>query len=113
MMQRARTCTLDRFSGGFPCEWWFCKSVVGSYAGGFVLPGNPRRNLDFGIEGAVVALVADYWASRSRDPTLMSENIPGVREVRYWVGAVGDPELLPPRVLSSLSQFRRPGIAVA
>jgi hypothetical protein len=108
-----KTGTLDRFSSGFPCEWWFCKSVVVTYTGGFVLPGNPGRNLDFGIEGAVVALVADYWASRGRDPTLMSESIPGVRDVRYWVGAVGDPELLPPRVLASLSQFRRPMYAVA
>jgi hypothetical protein len=105
--------TLDRFESGFPCEWWFCKSVVVDYTGGFILPGTPERDLPAGIEGAVVALVSDYWASRGRDPTLMSENIPGVREVRYWVGAVGDPELLPPRILASLSQFRRPLVAVA
>ena len=105
--------TLDRFSSGYPCEWRFCKSVVVDYTGGFVLPGDPARTLEPGIEGAVVALVADYWASRGRDPTLMSESIPGVREVRYWVGAVGDPELLPPRILASLSGFKRPVYAVA
>jgi hypothetical protein len=109
----AKAGTLDRFSSGFPCEWHFCKSMVVDYTGGFVLPGNPGRTLEAGIEGAVVALVADYWASRGRDPTLMSENIPGVRDVRYWVGAVGDPELLPPRILASLSGFKRPAYAVA
>ena len=100
---------LDRLStDGHPCAWWFCKSVVVACTAGFILPGKTGRTLEYAIEGAVVALVSDYWASRGRDPTLMSENIPGVREARYWVGAVGDPELLPPRVLAAISQFRRP-----
>ncbi|MGJ5149864.1 phage head-tail connector protein [Bradyrhizobium sp. HKCCYLR1023] len=104
---------LDRLSSGYPCAWRFCKSVVINYTGGFVLPGNNGRTLPFGIEGAVVALVSSYWASKGRDPTLRAEDIPGVMRREYWVGAVGDPELLPPRVLASLSQFRRPVIAVA
>jgi hypothetical protein len=54
-----------------------------------------------------------YWASRGRDPTLRSESIPGVIDRQFWVGAVGDPAMLPPRVLASLSGFRRPFVAVA
>lgn len=104
---------LDRLSSGYPCAWRFCKSVVVECTGGFVLPGNANRTLPFGIEGAVVALVSSYWASKGRDPTMRAEDIPGVVRREYWVGAVGDPELLPPRVLASLSQFRRPVIAVA
>ncbi|MGJ4893772.1 hypothetical protein ACQR10_04545 [Bradyrhizobium sp. HKCCYLRH2060] len=104
---------LDRLSSGYPCAWRFCKSVVVEYTGGFVLPGETGRTLPPGIEGAVVALVSSYWASKGRDPTLRAEDIPGVMRREYWVGAVGDPELLPPRVLASLSQFRRPVIAVA
>jgi uncharacterized phiE125 gp8 family phage protein len=105
---------LDRLStDGYPCAWCFCKSVIVAYTAGYVLPGNPGRNLANGIEGAVVALVSDYWASRGRDPTLRSETIPGVIQREFWVGAVGDPELLPPRVLASIAQFRRPAIAVA
>jgi hypothetical protein len=103
---------LDRLStDGHPCAWCFCKSVVVAYTGGFILPGSPGRNLDYGIEGAVVALVSDYWASRGRDPTLRARTIPGVIEQQFWVGAVGDPSLLPPRVLASLP--RRPSVAVA
>jgi hypothetical protein len=105
---------LDRLSpDGFPCSWCFCKSVVVAYTAGFVLPGVKGRNLDYGIEGAVVALVSDYWASRGRDPTLRSESIPGVIDRQFWVGAVGDPGLLPPRVLASIAPFRRPAVAVA
>ncbi len=71
------------------------------------------RNLPPAIEGAVVALVSDYWASRGRDPTLRAETIPGVIERQFWVGAVGDPAMLPPRVLASIAPFRRPAVAVA
>jgi uncharacterized phiE125 gp8 family phage protein len=105
---------LDRLStDGIPCAWRFCKSVIVAYTGGFILPGQDGRNLAYAIEGAVVALVLDYWASRGRDPTLRSESIPGVIDRQFWVGAVGDPGLLPPRVLASLSGFRRPSVAVA
>jgi hypothetical protein len=69
---------IDRLStDGFPCAWCFCKSVIVAYTGGYILPGDTVRNLPYGIEGAVVALVSDYWASRGRDPTLRSESIPG------------------------------------
>jgi hypothetical protein len=104
---------LDRLStDGIPCTWRFRKSVIVAYTGGYVLPGETGRNLAYGIEGAVVALVSDYWASRGRDPTLRSESIPGVIDRQFWVGAVGDPGLLPPRVLASIAPFRRPAVAV-
>ena len=105
---------LDRLSsGGIPCAWFFCKSAVVTYTAGFILPGASGRNLPPAIEGAVVALVSDYWASRGRDPTLRAETIPGVIERQFWVGAVGDPAMLPPRVLASIAPFRRPAVAVA
>jgi uncharacterized phiE125 gp8 family phage protein len=105
---------LDRLSSdGISCAWCFCKSVVVAYTGGYILPGQDGRNLAYAIEGAVVALVSDYWASRGRDPTLRSESIPGVIDRQFWVSAVGDPGLLPPRVLASIAPFRRPAVAVA
>jgi uncharacterized phiE125 gp8 family phage protein len=105
---------LDRLSSdGIPCAWSFCKSVVVAYTAGFILPGASGRNLPRAIEGAVIALVSDYWASRGRDPTLRSESIPGVIERQFWVGAVGEAESLPPRVLASIAPFRRPALAVA
>jgi hypothetical protein len=105
---------LDRLaSDGTPFSWCFCRSVVVTYSAGFVLPGDPGRTLPAGIEGAVVALVSDYWGSRGRDPTLRSEIIPGLIERQFWVGAVGDAELLPPRVLASIAPFRRLAMTVA
>jgi len=105
---------LDRLStDGIPRAWCFCKSMIVAYTGGYALPGEDGRNLAYAIEGAVVALVSDYWASRGRDPTLRSESIPGVIDRQFWVGAVGDPGLLPPRVLASIAPFRRPAVAVA
>ncbi|QOG20456.1 hypothetical protein [Bradyrhizobium sp. SEMIA] len=105
---------LDRLdSNGCPCVWRFCKSVIVTMTAGYVLPGSSGRDLPYGIEGAVVALVSSYWASKGRDTTLRSEEIPGVIRRDYWVGAVGDPELLPPRILASLVQFRRFIAAVA
>jgi hypothetical protein len=105
---------LDRLdSSGYPCTWRFCKSVIIAMTAGYILPGIDGRDLDYGIEGAVVALVSSYWAARGRDPTLKGETVPGVIQREWWIGAVGDPELLPPRVLASLSQFRRPVVQVA
>jgi len=105
---------LDRLStDGIPCAWCFFKSVIVTYTGGYALPREDGRNLAYAIEGAVVALVSDYWASRGRDPTLRSESIPGVIDRQFWVDAVGDPGLLPPRVLASIAPFRRPAVAVA
>lgn len=104
---------LDRLdSSGCPSIWRFSKSVIIAMTAGYILPPDENRDLDYGIEGAVVALVSSYWAARGRDPTLKAETIPGVIQREWWVGAVGDPELLPPRVLASLSQFRRPLVAV-
>jgi Phage gp6-like head-tail connector protein len=105
---------LDRLaSDGLPAGWCFRKSVSVTYTGGFILPGADGRNLEYGIEGAVVALVSDYWASRGRDPTLRAETIPGLIERQFWVGSVGEAEQLPPRVLASIAPFRRPALAVA
>jgi uncharacterized phiE125 gp8 family phage protein len=105
---------LDRLStDGLPRRWCFGKCVIVAYTAGYVLPGTAGRNLPPAIEGAAVALVSDYWASRGRDPTLRSESIPGVIERQFWIGAVGEAELLPPRVLASIAPFRRLGLAVA
>jgi hypothetical protein len=105
---------LDRLSDGRPCAWRFCRSVVVNYSAGYVLPDQGNAcTLPRAIEGAVVALVSSYWASRGRDPLLRSEDIPGVIRREFWVGAVGDPQMLPPRILASLDPVRRRLFAVA
>lgn len=100
-------------TSGYPCEWCFSKSLSIAYTGGYVLPGKTGVNLPPAIEGATVDLVSSFWSNRGRDPLVKSQNIPGVREVEYWIGAVGDPELLPPSVLMRLGSFIRPRFGVA
>jgi len=105
---------LDRLADGRPCAWRFCKSAVVSYSAGYTLPdAGEACTLPRAIEGAVVALVSSYWASRGRDPLLRAEEIPGVVSRQFWVGAVGDPQMLPPRILASLDPIRRRLFAVA
>lgn len=98
-------------ASGHPCVWLFCKSVVVTYDGGYILPGESNANLPKGIEGACIALVSSFWASRGRDPTLRSEEIPDLISATYWVGAVGEDGELPPDIVSKLAPFRRVAVA--
>jgi len=92
---------------GAPGRWLFWKSIVVAYAGGYILPAETGKTLPSGIEGACVELMSDYWASKGRDPSVRSEDVPGVGAIQYWVGTVGDPGELPPRVVMKLARYRR------
>lgn len=94
-------------ASGYACRWYFCKSVVVAYSGGYILPAESGADLPAGIEGACVDLVSSFWASKGRDPTVKSEEVPGVLRTDYWVGAVGDAGELPPSVVMKLAPFRR------
>lgn len=94
-------------SSGYPFPWLFSKSLIVAYSGGYLLPGQSGRNLPPGIEGAAVELLSDFWLAKGRDPSVRSEEIPGVMRTDYWVGAVGEEGQLPPRVLMKLAPFRR------
>lgn len=100
-------------TSGYPCNWWFCKAIAIAYTAGYVLPGNPGSNLPPAVEGATVELVQSFWFNRGRDPSLRTSESVGVSRREYWVGTVGDPELLPPSVLRRISSSRRPRAAVA
>ncbi|MPZ41306.1 MAG: hypothetical protein GEU95_25320 [Rhizobiales bacterium] len=109
---------LDRDAGllyrldasGYPCRWWWCKSVIVSYVGGFLLPGQDDRDLPPALEAGAIALVQSFWLSRGRDPLVKEEEVPGVMRVGYWVGAVGEAGELPPQVVSLISPFRRAAV---
>lgn len=94
-------------SSGQPFVWLFYKSVVVLYAGGYILPAESGSTLPVGIQGACIELISDYWAAKGRDPSVRSEEMPGVRRVDYWVGAVGEAGELPPRVVMKLAPYRR------
>ncbi|MBN9007244.1 MAG: hypothetical protein J0H40_17740 [Rhizobiales bacterium] len=98
-------------TGGYPIPWFFCKSVVVTYDGGYILPGASNSDLPAAIEGACIDLVSSYWSAKGRDPTVKSEEIPGVISTQYWVGAVGEDGELPPSVVTKLARWRRTGQA--
>jgi len=94
-------------SSGLPFVWLFYKSVVIVYAGGYILPAESSSDLPPGIQGACVELISDYWAAKGRDPSVKSEEVPGVRRVDYWIGTIGEAGELPPRVVMKLAPYRR------
>ncbi len=94
-------------STGFPWRWLFYKSIVVSYTGGYLLPGQAGRNLPAGIEGAVVDMVQSFWLAKGRDPLLKRVDIPGLVSREWWVGNVGESGELPPGIVTKLAPFRR------
>lgn len=94
-------------ASGYPFAWLFCKNIVIAYDGGYILPAESASDLPSGIQGACVDLVSSYWLSRGRDAAVKSVDIPGVRTVDYWVGAVGEEGELPPSVQAKLMPYRR------
>lgn len=100
-------------SSGYPCGWSFSKLLIIAYTGGYILPGEADADLPSTIEGVTVELLTSFWLSRGRDPNVMEEENPGVSRFRYWVGATGDAEQLPPNVQAKVELMRRPRLAVA
>jgi hypothetical protein len=94
-------------SAGYPFTWFFFKSVIVTYVGGYLLPGASDSDLPKGIEGACIDLVSSFWAAKGRDPSVRSEEVPGVLSKQYWVGAVGEDGELPPSVVMKLAPYRR------
>lgn len=92
---------------GFPCGWYFCKSIVVVYVAGYILPAESNSDLPAGIQSAAIDLLSLYWQSRGRDPTIKAEEILGVIKWDYWVGDIGEPGELPPSVVTKLAPFRR------
>lgn len=92
---------------GFPYVWYFYRSIVVAYVAGYVLPAESNSDLPLGIQSAAVDLLSMYWQSRGRDPTIKSEEIPGVIKWEYWVGNIGEAGELPPSVVTKLAPFRR------
>lgn len=92
---------------GYRGAWYFAKSIVVEYSGGYILPGESNANLEPAIESGVIELVSSFWLSRGRDPLIKAENIPGVMSAEYWVGVTGEAGELPPGVVAKLTPFRR------
>jgi len=97
-------------TSGYPCPFTWGKSAIVVYVGGYELPGAEAPDLPPALQAACVELMTQYWTARGRDPSIRSEDIPGISAVQYWVGAVGESGELPPTVMSKIMPFRRPMI---
>lgn len=82
---------------------WPSGDLVVTYSAGYVLPGQPGRNLPFDIERAALTLIKANWHARSRDPRVRSETIDGAGATDYFAGTSSQ---LPPEVESLLTPYR-------
>lgn len=96
-------------SSGCPVYWPPTQIVV-TYQAGYVLPGSVGATLPDDIEGAVISLVRGRYYAKGRDPSVKSEETPGVLRTDYWVGPVGS-GAMPSDVQAILDDYRVPVFA--
>lgn len=63
------------------------------------------------VEDACLRMIRARFISRSRDPNIRSESIPGVRDVSYWVATGSDAANMTPDVADLLDNYRMPVVA--
>jgi hypothetical protein len=90
------TGTVTRLHCDHPCHWSRCKTVV-VYSAGYSLPTETPPALQQGA----VQLVKAYWHASDRDPSLRSQDLPGVFTASYL-----DIEHLPIDVRGLVAPFR-------
>jgi len=85
--------------------WCLTGTAVIDYTAGYVL----LDDLPYGIEKAALSLIKGYHFSTGADPSIRSEDIPGLRSVTYASGtSMGtNTGTLPPEVTSLLGPYRR------
>jgi len=98
------TGTLYRLDGLGYVKPWLAWPIVGIYSAGFAtIPAD--------VDDAAVRMVKARYLAKGRDPFMKQENIPGVREVTYWVATGKDAGNMPPDVADILENYRQPVIA--
>lgn len=100
-----RIAGLYRLGSEARVPWEGLKTTV-AYDAGFILPGNANANLPGDIEEAVLTFMKMAYRTRTRDPSLRSQDIPGVIAETYWDTGRDSTEL-PPEVASILDRHRR------
>lgn len=81
---------------------WYFQKLTANYTGAYALVGSLPHN----IERACITQVQAIRASASRDPSVRSENIPGVLSTTYWTAQPGDNGALEPAVTALLDPYR-------
>lgn len=94
-------------ASGYRYVWIASKTVVVTYVAGYALPDDIGRNLPAAIEQGAVKLVCDMHFGAGRDSRIKGESIPGVSQMDYWVGSIGENGLITPDVGALLDPYRR------
>lgn len=90
-------------ANGYPCRWRALASSF-QFDGGFAtIPAD--------IQDVTVRMVRNRWNAKDRDPSLISENIPGVRDARWWIATGNEAGNMPPDVVDILDNYRVPVLA--
>lgn len=90
-------------SSGYPCHWRPCAISAAFSAGYDPIPAD--------LQDITIRMVRNRWNAKDRDPSLVSENIPGVRDARWWVATGNEAGNLPPDVADVLQNYTVPIIA--
>jgi hypothetical protein len=95
---------IHRLDGnGYPCRWRALAISV-QFVGGFAtVPAD--------VQDVTIRMVRNRWNAKDRDPSLVSEDIPGVRNARWWVATGNDAGNMPPDISDVLNNYRVPVIA--
>lgn len=64
------------------------------------------ENIPVDVEDAVIRMVAARYQAKGRDRNIKQENIPGVREVAYWIATGTDAGNMSPDITDILSNYR-------
>ena len=105
----AATGELWRLDGADRRVAWPAAKIVVAYAAGYLLPGDPQRDLPEDLERACLETVKARWFARLRDPLVKSEQVQGITSADYWVPSTGDGDPgLPPSVVGLLQRYRLP-----
>jgi hypothetical protein len=56
-------------------------------------------------------MVRNRFRAKGRDSYLMSENIPGVRDARWWIATGNEAGNIPPDIADLIDSYRVPVIA--
>ena len=85
---------------GYPKVWPVYPIEVDYSAGFGTVPSD--------VQDAVIRMVRARWNAKDRDPSLMSENIPGVREARWWIATGVQAGNMTPDMIDLLDNYRVP-----
>lgn len=90
-------------ANGNPRAWPSYKITV-VYVAGYQL----LQTLPWDIEDAVIRMVKARWITRTRDPSLRQQNIPGVLEQTFWIPSGNEAGAMTPDVTDLLDGYRVP-----